>query len=313
MLVSCASSSTMAPLPPTGCDPCDEALSREARGTRDSRFDSVAEVLKKNYPAPSSEDRIDESLLLGAVGAVVARDTELESGKKLANKREQEVPLELFVSFRRELRDLFARSLQIAVPDADALAETMQREALAAAFVAEPVFEKSLGGKFLSRSELLNLLQFAAEKVFQNTTVDRNFDVPFAVGYAQDDVHFVFIDRHISEGGGAVKDRALPAYKFLALRARFEKVLLDGRGLNYRHAHQLAIRLERWMVRALGFEVKDYESWRERHLREVGQNRPLKIHPRLDMTPYFSYPTKFRLLIEMDQAKKRAQAEAESP
>jgi hypothetical protein len=73
---------------------------------------------------------------------------------------------------------------------------------------------------------------------------------------------------------------------FLVLQEAVEKALLDELGLNYIHAHQIALRSERAAVEAQGIAWRDYDSLIKQHEKQIADERLTKVPNDLDLTPY---------------------------
>jgi hypothetical protein len=114
--------------------------------------------------------------------------------------------------------------------------------------------------------------------------LDRDHDIPYLAGYSLDG-KTIFIDRHMPHTmkfGG----REINTDRFLILHEEVEKTLIDQLGLHYLHAHQIATRAEEAAVRAAGLKWRDYDSFMQKYVKQIGDERLTKVPPDLDLKPY---------------------------
>ena len=284
-------------------------MTREERGDRNDTYESVFTSLRQRHVKPDSDQdhRIADYTLLSSMRTIVARDKELASNGPdsilVENLAGQKIPVEIFRSLRRQLKRIFWKSFELTEREGDAMAETIVQEALAAGGIGLAKYSSAAGEKFRAKQELVRLVGAGAEKLWKTSRIETGYDVPYIAGYAPDDPKFIFIDRSIPK---IVKwrGRRLPVQYFLNVHERVEKILLDEVGLTYQHAHQIAQRLERQAAASKGFTWAFYDSWTE--TLDVAAKRPLKIHPNLDMTCYYSYDNaeNLELIKEMLRSKK---------
>jgi hypothetical protein len=91
--------------------------------------------------------------------------------------------------------------------------------------------------------------------------VNRNYDIPYIAGYSQDG-RTVFIDRHLPQTFRWLM-KTVRVEPFLVTHEIVEKALLDELRLQYLHAHQIALRIERNAVKAAGVSWRVYQTIRE--------------------------------------------------
>lgn len=288
------------------CPKCDEALSREEKGFRDDRFEGALARVQAAHKAPKSDEdyKINSWQLLGSLRAIVARDPALRgNGASLTNRRGQKVPVEALLSFHRQLKRAFLK-FGAGEAAAEALAQNALREAVAVSGLPLGALAKAGGPELLKDEELTGLVKRAGEHLWRTSTLDSSHDVPFIAGYAADDPKFIFIDRMVPKEGH-VNGKRIRAHYLLNVHERVEKLLLDEYGLTYQHAHQIAQRTERRAAKGDGVGWLEYDRWMEPISDKLGTERPLRIHPRLDMTCYYSYTDDDNLALvrEMEEAK----------
>jgi hypothetical protein len=115
-------------------------------------------------------------------------------------------------------------------------------------------------------------------------SVDRSHDIPYLAGYSQSG-ETIYIDRHMPKSF-VVDGRRIETDRFLVLHEVVEKALLDELGLNYLHAHQIALRTERAAVEALGVPWKSYDGHTKENEKQIGDERLKNVPNDLDLTPY---------------------------
>jgi hypothetical protein len=114
--------------------------------------------------------------------------------------------------------------------------------------------------------------------------IDRKHDVPYLAGYSLDG-NTIYIDRHMPQTF-KYKGRIFKIDRFLLLHEAVEKALIDQLGLHYLHAHQIATRAEEAAVRAAGIDWREYDSFVQKKVKCIGDERLRKIPNDLDTKPY---------------------------
>ena len=114
--------------------------------------------------------------------------------------------------------------------------------------------------------------------------IDRKHDVPYLAGYSLDG-NTIYIDRHMPRTF-KYKGRIIKIDRFLLLHEAVEKALIDQLGLHYLHAHQIATRAEEAAVRAAGIDWPEYDSFVQKKVKCIGDERLRKIPNDLDTKPY---------------------------
>ncbi|MHB8633471.1 MAG: hypothetical protein ACYDBQ_05805 [Thermoplasmatota archaeon] len=141
---------------------------------------------------------------------------------------------------------------------------------------------RSLRGLDTSVSSLM--LDRALDAILRRITVDHDHDVPYLAGYSKDG-HRIYIDRRLphtySERG-----REVALDRYLVLHEAVEKTLIDGLGLHYQHAHQIATRAEQAAVRADGLVWRDYDRFNQKYIRSAADESLTRLPPDLDDKPY---------------------------
>jgi hypothetical protein len=295
------------------CPKCVEVMTREERGFRDDSYLLDIEKLRSHHDKPGSDHdyKINSYQLLGSVRTIVARDKELAPARAdapaLTNRHGQRVPLEIFLSLHRQLKRIFWKRFELAEAEGEALSQNILREALEASGFTLKAFGDAGGIELLKDSEITALVKAAGEKLWKSSELETRFDVPYIAGYAPDNPRFIFIDRNVPKEGRAHGKR-IRAHYLLNVHERVEKILLDELELTYQHAHQIAQRSERRAAKADGVSWEEYDKWMEPISEKIGTSKPLRIHPNLDMTCYYSYDDEdnLKLVAEMEEAKRAA-------
>ncbi|MGF6227639.1 hypothetical protein QFZ27_001594 [Inquilinus ginsengisoli] len=114
--------------------------------------------------------------------------------------------------------------------------------------------------------------------------VGRDHDIPYVAGYSQNG-ETIYIDRHMPRSH-EFAGRRIETDDFLVLHETVEKALLDELGLNYIHAHQIALRSERAAVEAQDIAWRDYDRFIKQHEKQIADERLTKVPNDLDLTPY---------------------------
>lgn len=294
------------------CPKCVEVMTREERGFRDDSYLLDIEKLRSQYDKPSSDHdyKINSYQLLGAVRTIVARDKELVPARRsetITNKHGQRVPLEIFLSLHRQLKRIFWKRFELSEAEGEAMSQNILREALEVSGITLKAFGEASGIELLKDSQITALLRSAGEKLWKSSELETRFDVPYIAGYAPDNPRFIFIDRAVPKEG-RVHGKRIRAHYLLNVHERVEKILLDELELTYQHAHQIAQRSERRAAKADGVGWEEYDKWMEPVSEKLGTSKPLRIHPNLDMTCYYSYDDEdnLKLVAEMEEAKRAA-------
>lgn len=294
------------------CLPCEEAMSREERGFRNDAFAPEIDQLRKNHPKPEPDVdyKINPYQLLSAIRTMVARDQDLArrapGEATVTNHLGQPIPLEVFRSLRRQLKRIFWKRFDLTEEEGAAFAENIVRDALVVSRITEKAWIQAGGEGFPTEKDMTQLVKQGSDKLWRTSTLETRYDVPYVAGYAPDDPHFIFIDRNVP-AEGSHKGKKIRAHFLLNVHERVEKILLDEMGLTYQHAHQIAQRTERRVAHALGISWDEYDQWISKVADKVSSERPLRIHPRLDMTCYYSYDDEenLKLVAEMEESKRR--------
>jgi len=113
---------------------------------------------------------------------------------------------------------------------------------------------------------------------------DRSHDVPYLAGYSLDGKR-IYIDRHLPRSF-AYRGREIAVDRYLILHEEVEKTLIDQLHLHYQHAHQIATRAEEAAVRADGISWRAYDRFMQKFVKQMGDERLIKMPPDLDLKPY---------------------------
>ncbi len=146
------------------------------------------------------------------------------------------------------------------------------------------------------------MLKNAVRKILRDVRLDRTWDIPYLAGYSND-AKTIYIDRHLPKSF-ETRGRRVFVDQYLILHESVEKSLLDELGLVYQHAHQIALRAEEAAVRAAQISWREYDQFMQKHIKVVGDERLMRIPPKLDIKPYHDeHDTK--ILLEMQKVIKR--------
>jgi hypothetical protein len=127
------------------------------------------------------------------------------------------------------------------------------------------------------------MLKVAVDAILSSTKLDRRHDVPYLAGYSRDG-RTIYIDKDLPRSFNAGGAR-VAVDRFLILHEAVEKALLDGLGLHYQHAHQIALRAEQAAVRAAGVSWREYDRFMARYIKEADDVID-RLPADLDIKPY---------------------------
>jgi hypothetical protein len=128
------------------------------------------------------------------------------------------------------------------------------------------------------------MLHAAVDAILQRIHLDRTYDIPYLAGYSMDG-HTIYIDRHVPKTFVS-RGRRVKVDPFLILHEAVEKSILARVGLHYQHAHQIALRAEEAAVRAMQVSWREYDRFMQQQIKEVDDERLIRIPPDLDIKPY---------------------------
>jgi len=118
------------------------------------------------------------------------------------------------------------------------------------------------------------------QRMAEKVKIDRNHDVPYVAGYSKDG-KTIYIDRHLMK---MPDEHDIEPY--LIVHERTEKTLIDLFGLDYQHAHHIAMEQEKEAVSKGGLEWKSYEKHYNKFIKGCAHEKLTKVSPHLDLTPY---------------------------
>lgn len=128
------------------------------------------------------------------------------------------------------------------------------------------------------------MLMHAVDAILRRIRLDRDHDIPYLAGYSRDGRN-IYIDRHIPKFM-KVGGKRFNTDRFLILHEAVEKSLLMHLGLRYQHAHQIALRAEKAAVAAAGVPWRAYDNFMQAYIKEVGDEKLMRIPLDLDIKPY---------------------------
>ena len=116
-------------------------------------------------------------------------------------------------------------------------------------------------------------------------TVDHSHDIPYIAGYSRDG-RTVYIDRHLPRSFRSWSLKRVYVAPFLVTHEVIEKALLDQLQLHYLHAHQIAVRTEREVVKTAGVSWSAYQGFIKKYEKAIAEERLENVPGDLDLTPY---------------------------
>jgi hypothetical protein len=145
---------------------------------------------------------------------------------------------------------------------------------------------------------LLDAVQAIRRRV---RVVNREYDIPYIAGYSVDG-DTVFIDRHLPKTFRWLM-RTVRVEPFILTHEIVEKALLDELRLHYLHAHQIALRAERDVVKAAGVSWWAYQRFTKKYEKPTEEEKLIRVPASLDLTPYRDQRD-FSLLQQLVRNKK---------
>lgn len=115
--------------------------------------------------------------------------------------------------------------------------------------------------------------------------VDHSHDIPYIAGYSYDG-GTIYIDRHLPRSFRSWSFKQVYVEPFLVTHEVVEKALLDQLELHYLHAHQIAVRTVREVVRAAGVSWNAYQNFTKKYEKAIEEERLENVPDDLDLTPY---------------------------
>ena len=110
------------------------------------------------------------------------------------------------------------------------------------------------------------------KQLAKNATISRKYDIPYLAG-AHPTKSMFFIDRHVPKGF-MDKGRMVRTDKYLAIHEFVERELMKVDGLPYfkgkSAAHKIATDEELAAVKADGIDVKKYNAFMNKYVKEAG-------------------------------------------
>lgn len=128
------------------------------------------------------------------------------------------------------------------------------------------------------------ILDLALEAVLKKIKINRDYDIPYLAGYSKNG-KVIYIDRHMPKSF-VTRGRRIKTDRFLILHETLEKILIDKLGLHYQEAHQIALHAEQDAVRADKISWREYDNFMQAYIKEIGDERLVRIPKNLDIKPY---------------------------
>lgn len=108
--------------------------------------------------------------------------------------------------------------------------------------------------------------------------INREFDIPYLAGYSLSG-RVLYVDRDFPKELGLIE--------FLAFHEICEKFFESSYSHeHYQNAHELATKLEHYLVRLHGMDPDEYEDVIQTWIKKIGKKEPKKCPPDLDLEPY---------------------------
>lgn len=118
------------------------------------------------------------------------------------------------------------------------------------------------------------------KRLAEKVKIDRNHDVPYVAGYSKDG-KTIYIDRHLP-----LMDNGKSIEKYLIFHEKTEKALLDLFGLDYQHAHHIAMQQEKEAVNKSDIPWHHYEAHYKKYIKGCAHEKLQNPPKDLDLKPY---------------------------
>lgn len=128
--------------------------------------------------------------------------------------------------------------------------------------------------------------QFTAER-FKSVTINREYEVPYTAGYSKDG-KTIYIDRHVPDTI-SYRGKKCDIIKPLVMHETTE-ISLESKPYfdSYELSHETATMAEFALVRAMGFDVVEYNKQVNEIVKRVYSRAKYEsIPPDLDLEPYY--------------------------
>ena len=264
-----------------------DVAAREDRGPINHRFDQDLERLQSRYAVPKDQLEIDPRLLVGALKIIVRRAQEIPESALVPSRFGQPLPAGVIAAFRDALEGVFRVRLEMPEATAQALADHLEKQVVAAAGVDYAEYTQVVPRVGMDRSAFDLLLREMLDAQTAKVSLNDRCDIPFVAGYSND-ARVVYIDRSVPREK-SFKGIRVPVAKLLNLHERVEKAVLDEFNTSYPHAHQIALRVEKLAAEAIGAPWLPYNAYWS-VVADAMESKPIRQVPRdLDMTPYLTF------------------------
>jgi hypothetical protein len=125
-----------------------------------------------------------------------------------------------------------------------------------------------------------SILKSAIEAILQFIRLDWTMDIPYVAGYSEDGQH-IYIDKDCPK-----KYEKIDLKKTLVVHEATEIAVLSLFKLEYKQAHQIALRVEKALVEAYGYNWEDYNKFFEPIIKKIGDKKLVNVPQDLDLQPY---------------------------
>lgn len=262
---------------------------------RDDHYAAPFAQLLASYRQPAEDWVLDPYLLIDSQRAILRAHgvpAEAKAEPQLRGRVGRELPLGMFTSLKRLVQAGLMHRLRLPEPSAEALAATVERQAVEIAGLDPATYFRQTGQQPVAEPLHLARVRAALEHADRLTAgrIDTSYDIPYVAGYDKRDGTRIYIDRSVPLEkvlpGSSVP---VPIGRLLTIHELVEKAMIDEYGLRYQQAHQLALRMEREAATALEVSWESYDRYMVGVIDAVGQRRPERVPPGLDMAPYDAY------------------------
>jgi hypothetical protein len=267
--------------------PFNEASRREAEGYHNGLYSKFFDQLVSRFQAPTADWEIDPYMFLRSARIIVNRAKQQEiRGGLIENKEGLRIPVEMFQVYREQLFAVFVNDLKLPDEIAKVMAASMEKQLVEISGVDYAKFIQ-LSGEVNPELKPEVFLE-TVDRLAKTSIVDRRFDVPYIAGYDENDKKYIFIDKDFPTEA-TLQGKSVPIHHLLNLHERTEKAIMDAFKTSYQSAHQIACRVEREAIRALGLTWSEYNGFYKPLIDSTAAKKITAVSERLDLRPYYSY------------------------
>ena len=138
---------------------------------------------------------------------------------------------------------------------------------------------------FHHKKPLDHILHETVDKIMEKVTINAEFDIPYLAGYNKE-TSIIYMDKDMPRFMTDSKGKVIDTYRYLTVHETIESAMKEKFGLDYIHAHQLALYAERAAVVADGVSWDEYDAFMQKYIDMAIEKTGIKVPANLDLQPY---------------------------